>query len=61
MQKIAKTNLLIKAHDYANENKIIETDEVGVLSLINIKVKIIDGEYENIKVTTKKDLKGLYE
>ncbi|CCC57813.1 2-C-methyl-D-erythritol 4-phosphate cytidylyltransferase [Caloramator australicus] len=51
-----KYDLILKAHEYAIENKIIATDDTQLVEKIGHKVKIIEGSYENIKVTTPKDI-----
>lgn len=44
------------------ENKLDQfTDEVGMLLENGQKVHFVEGSYENIKITTKEDLRNLYE
>jgi len=47
--------ILLKAHEkYSNSEDI--TDDCVLLELEGIDVKLIEGEYSNLKVTTKEDL-----
>ena len=47
-------NVLLKMHEkYMNEEV---TDDCGLLEMDNYKIKIIDGDYTNIKITTFSDL-----
>ncbi len=54
--QIAKTSILQTVHSLARSEKIIETDEVGLLNRYGYEVEIIEGEYSNIKITTIEDL-----
>lgn len=49
------TQTLLNAHQKHIENEAI-TDDCMLLELENIPVKIIEGDYTNIKVTTKEDI-----
>ena len=47
-------NVLLKMHEkYMNEEV---TDDCGLLEMDNYKIKIIEGDYTNIKITTYDDL-----
>lgn len=48
--------LLLKAHEQYKNSKINITDDCMLMELIGEKVKIIEGEYTNIKITTKEDI-----
>lgn len=48
---------LIKAFEISNKDGYIGTDEASLMEYANFKSKVILGEEENIKITTKKDLK----
>lgn len=56
--QIATREVLLAAHNMANENQILETDEVGLLFRYGFNVRIIEGDYANIKLTTIEDLGG---
>lgn len=48
--------LLKKAHDDAIENSFVGTDDASLVEAIGHPVRMIEGSYENIKITTKEDL-----
>jgi 2-C-methyl-D-erythritol 4-phosphate cytidylyltransferase len=48
-------NLLLEAYKYILDNSIDITDEASAVECIGHKVKIIEGEEFNIKLTTKQD------
>ena len=50
-------NSLKKAHEMANDKNFIVTDDASLFEMLNWKVKIIEGNYSNIKVTSPIDLK----
>lgn len=45
------------AFEYAEREKITGTDEASLCEAAGIKVKIVQGEVTNIKITTKDDLR----
>jgi 2-C-methyl-D-erythritol 4-phosphate cytidylyltransferase len=49
-------DLLKKAHEMARKDGFIGTDDASLVERIGIPVNIIDGSYENIKITTPEDL-----
>ena len=48
---------LKKAHKIATEKNWVVTDDASLFEMLNWKVKIIEGNYSNIKVTSPIDLK----
>jgi 2-C-methyl-D-erythritol 4-phosphate cytidylyltransferase len=55
--------ILRKAHVAAQRAAFVGTDEASLVERLNIPVKIVEGEYRNLKVTTAEDLQlleGLY-
>ena len=48
---------LRKAHVMAIENNWTVTDDASLFEILNWKVKIIEGDASNIKITTPLDLK----
>ena len=48
--------LLLQAHETTFEEGVEITDDCMLMELMGEKIKIIDGEYTNIKVTTKEDI-----
>ncbi len=52
-------NIILSAHKFAIDNNIIGTDDASLVEIIGGDVDIVEGEYENIKITTPRDLKFL--
>lgn len=51
-----KKKLLIQAFEHARKRGITSTDEAALLEGIGIPVKIVQGSYLNIKITTPEDM-----
>ena len=51
------TVLIRKAYKEAIENNIQATDDASMLELQGKDVYVVEGDYDNIKITTKEDLK----
>jgi 2-C-methyl-D-erythritol 4-phosphate cytidylyltransferase len=49
-------DLLLRAHQSARKAGIRGTDEASLVERINTPVRIVDGGYRNIKITTQDDL-----
>lgn len=47
---------LIKAHEKALSDGFAATDDCAVMERIGAKIKIVNGSYENIKLTTAEDI-----
>jgi 2-C-methyl-D-erythritol 4-phosphate cytidylyltransferase len=47
---------LIAAHERAEEDQFIGTDDAMLLERLGSKVVIVEGSYGNIKITTQEDL-----
>ena len=54
-----KFEILKKAHQMAEEKNILATDDASLVEMISGKVKFINGDYDNIKITVQEDLKFL--
>ena len=54
-----KFEILKKAHQMAEEKNILATDDSSLVEMISGKVKFINGDYDNIKITVQEDLKFL--
>lgn len=52
-----KYNIIKEAYEYVINNNLFATDDASVVENFGFKVKIIEGSYNNIKITTKEDLK----
>lgn len=50
-------NLIVNAHEKCNEEKWIVTDDSSLVEKLGVKVKMIEGSYNNIKITTQEDLR----
>ncbi len=48
--------LLRKAHELARQDNYIGTDEASLLERIGCPVKIVESDYQNLKITTPNDL-----
>ena len=51
-----KFELLKEAYKSAYDEKFYGTDDASLVERIGKKVKMIDGSYENIKITTQEDI-----
>ena len=51
------TVLIKNAYKEAIENNIQATDDASMLELQGKDVYVVEGDYDNIKITTKEDLK----
>ena len=47
---------LKEAYETAHEEEFVGTDDSSLVERINGRVKLIDGSYDNIKITTVEDL-----
>lgn len=50
-------SLIVKAHEKAKNNKYYGTDDSMLMEYLGYDVKVIEGSYDNIKITTPEDLK----
>lgn len=51
-----KAALLLKAFDKAKKERFYSTDEAALLEHMGVKARIVEGSYDNIKITTQEDL-----
>lgn len=54
--QVFRSDIIIDSHKKIRESKLKVTDDTMVVELYNHKVYIYEGDYENIKITTKEDL-----
>lgn len=54
--QVIRLNVLKEGFFYANQHELTVTDDVSLVELIGKPVKIVEGSYSNIKVTTPDDL-----
>jgi len=55
--QVFKYDLIIKAYQKAFEDAVYHTDDSALVERIGQKVKIVEGEHDNIKITVPMDLK----
>lgn len=48
--------LLVEAHKLAEKDQFLGTDDASLVERMNVPVKIVEGSYDNIKLTTAEDL-----
>lgn len=48
--------LILDAYKKAKEDEFVGTDSSSLVERLGIEVKVIEGDYDNIKITTKEDL-----
>jgi len=53
--QVIRLNLLKQGFDFAKENFLSVTDDVSLVELLGKPVKIVEGSFHNIKVTTPED------
>jgi 2-C-methyl-D-erythritol 4-phosphate cytidylyltransferase len=51
-----RVSILRKAHEYAVEDQFTGTDDASLVERLPHKVVIIEGDYDNIKLTTPEDM-----
>ena len=51
-----RAKLLMKAFEKAYKDKFYSTDEAALVERLGVKVRIVEGSYDNIKITTQEDL-----
>ena len=51
-----RKSLLIKAYEQAYDDSFFGTDDASIVEHAGGRITIVDGEYQNIKITTKEDL-----
>lgn len=54
--QVIRTSLLKQGFAYAQERNIEVTDDVSLVELLNHPVKLVEGSYKNLKITTPDDL-----
>jgi 2-C-methyl-D-erythritol 4-phosphate cytidylyltransferase len=51
-----RAKLLVKAFEKAKKDKFYSTDEAALVERLGVKIRIVEGSYDNIKITTPEDL-----
>jgi 2-C-methyl-D-erythritol 4-phosphate cytidylyltransferase len=57
--QVFRYDILVKSFEKAYEENYIGTDEAAIVEYAEYKIKLIEGENSNIKVTIKEDLRNL--
>lgn len=52
-----KKNILLRAYQKAKEENFLGTDDASLVERLGEKIKIVESDYKNIKITTPEDLK----
>ena len=51
-----KARLLMRAFEQAIKDKFYSTDEAALVERLGVRARIVEGSYDNIKITTQEDL-----
>jgi 2-C-methyl-D-erythritol 4-phosphate cytidylyltransferase len=51
-----KYDIIMNAHKIAINNDFVGTDDMVLVEMLGIPVKLVEGNYQNIKITTPEDL-----
>lgn len=54
--QVVQTDLLKRGFEYINQNHLEVTDDVSIIELLGAPVKLVEGSYFNLKITTPDDL-----
>lgn len=54
--QVIRLSLLKEGFSYAQEHRLTVTDDVSLVELLGKPVKVVEGSYANLKVTTPEDL-----
>jgi 2-C-methyl-D-erythritol 4-phosphate cytidylyltransferase len=54
--QVFRAKLLVKAFEKAKKDKFYSTDEAALVERLGVKIRIVEGSYDNIKITTPEDL-----
>jgi 2-C-methyl-D-erythritol 4-phosphate cytidylyltransferase len=54
--QVFRAKLLVRAFEKAKKDKFYSTDEAALVEQLNKKARIVEGSYDNIKITTPEDL-----
>ena len=55
--QVFKKELIVKAYEVAYQDQFYGTDDSSLVERLGIPVKLVEGSYENIKITTPEDLR----
>jgi len=52
-----KKKIILKAYDFGISNNIEATDDSQLVEKLGVNVKVVYGDYDNIKITTEEDIR----
>lgn len=58
--QIMRRELLEKGYEYANARQLTLTDDVSFVEQLGLPVKLVEGSYDNFKLTTPEDLEAAH-
>jgi 2-C-methyl-D-erythritol 4-phosphate cytidylyltransferase len=50
-------DILKRAHVAAQRSALLATDDAALVERLNVPVRVVEGDYRNIKITTEDDIK----
>lgn len=48
--------LLMRAHRAVREQRVVATDDAALVEQLGVRIKVVRGSYENLKITSEEDL-----
>lgn len=54
--QVFRYKILLEAYEKAYQDKFYGTDDASLVERLGYKIRVIEGEYTNLKITTKEDL-----
>jgi 2-C-methyl-D-erythritol 4-phosphate cytidylyltransferase len=51
-----RADVLLKAFERAKKDRFYSTDEAALVERTGVRARIVEGSYDNIKITTREDL-----
>ncbi|HHY77027.1 MAG TPA: 2-C-methyl-D-erythritol 4-phosphate cytidylyltransferase, partial [Clostridiales bacterium] len=54
--QVFEREIIVQAYEFCKANGIKATDDSMMVEQMGVRVKVIEGSYENIKITTPEDL-----
>jgi 2-C-methyl-D-erythritol 4-phosphate cytidylyltransferase len=54
--QVFRYSLLMQAHQSVRKRGILVTDDAALLEHLGVRVKVVRGSYENLKITSEDDL-----
>lgn len=54
--QVFKKEIILRAYEEAFDKEVYGTDDASLVELLGIRVKVVRGSYENIKITTTEDI-----